>query len=144
MAIARAPRTDPVSYAAGMKQARNPASVHAPLGRYVHQIEVSGESRLLFLSGQIGVAPDGSVPEDALGQLRVALENVLRNLEAAGFKPTDLVKMTTYVVGEIDPAGRKAAIDEVLGTHLPTSTLVFVAALARPEYKVEVDAWATR
>jgi len=127
-----------------MKQARNPASVHAPLGRYVHQIEVSGESRLLFLSGQIGVAPDGSVPEDTLGQLRVALENVLRNLEAAGFKPTDLVKMTTYVVGEIDPAGRKAAIDEVLGTHLPTSTLVFVAALARPEYKVEVDAWATR
>ena len=132
------------SYPAGMKQARNPDTIHTPLGRYVHQIEVSGENRLLFLSGQIGVRPDGSVPADTFDQLVVALENVIRNLEAAGFEPTDLVKVTTYVVGDIDPGGRKAAIEKVLGAHLPTSTLVFVAALARPEYKVEVDGWAIR
>ena len=127
-----------------MKQARNPESVHAPLGRYVHQIEVTGESRLLFLSGQIGIALDGTVPTDPVEQLGLALENVVRNLEAAGLETTDLVKLTTYVVGEMDAAGRRAQLDRVLGTHLTTSTLVFVAALARPEYKVEVDAWATR
>jgi 2-iminobutanoate/2-iminopropanoate deaminase len=127
-----------------MKQARNPESIHAPLGRYVHQIEVTGESRILFLAGQIGIAPDGTVPPDPVEQLGLALENVMRNLEAAGFEPTDLVKLTTYVVGEMDPAGRRAQLDRVLGTHLPTSTLVYVAALASPDYKVEVDAWATR
>jgi enamine deaminase RidA (YjgF/YER057c/UK114 family) len=127
-----------------MKSPRNPESIHAPLGRYVHQIEVSGESRLLFLSGQLGMAPDGSVPDDPVAQLGLAIENILRNLDAAGFDPADLVKMTTYVVGEMDPAGRRAELDRLLGDHVPTSTLVFVAGLARPEYKVEVDAWAVR
>jgi 2-iminobutanoate/2-iminopropanoate deaminase len=127
-----------------MKTPRNPDTIHAPLGRYVHQIEVSSESRILFLSGQLGVHPDGSLPGDAVGQLGVALENILRNLEAAGFEPSDLVKITTYVVGEIDPAGRKAEMDRLLGPHVTTSTLVFVAALAAPQYKVEIDAWAIR
>jgi 2-iminobutanoate/2-iminopropanoate deaminase len=127
-----------------MKQPRNPDSIHAPLGRYVHQIEVSGESRILFLAGQVGIAPDGTVPPDPVEQLGVALDNVIANLTAAGFEPTDVVKLTTYVVGEMDAAGRRAQLDRVLGTHLPTSTLVFVAALASPDYKVEVDAWATR
>jgi 2-iminobutanoate/2-iminopropanoate deaminase len=127
-----------------MKQPRNPDSIHAPLGRYVHQIEVTGESRILFLAGQIGIAPDGTVPPDPVEQLGLALDNVMANLAAAGFEPTDLVKITTYVVGEMDPAGRRAQLDRVLGSHIPTSTLVFVAALASPDYKVEVDAWATR
>jgi 2-iminobutanoate/2-iminopropanoate deaminase len=127
-----------------MKQARNPATVHPPLGRYVHQVEVSGESRILFLSGQLGMATDGRVPADAVEQLGLALDNIARNLEAAGFEPTDLVKLTTYVVGEMDAAGRRTQLDRVLGTHLTASTLVYVAALASPEYKVEVDAWAVR
>jgi enamine deaminase RidA (YjgF/YER057c/UK114 family) len=127
-----------------LKSPRNPESIHAPLGRYVHQIEVSGESRMLFLSGQLGIEPDGALPDKPVAQLGVALQNVLRNLEAAGFEPADLVKITTYVVGEMDPAGRRAELDRLLGDHVPTSTLVFVAALARPEHKVEVDAWAVR
>lgn len=127
-----------------MKQSRNPDTIHAPLGRYVHQVEVSGESRQLFLAGQVGMRPDGSIPDDPVEQLGVALENILRNLEAAGFEPTDLVKLTTYVVGEMDPAGRRAQLDRLLGAHVCTSTLVFVAALASPAYRVEVDAWATR
>ena len=127
-----------------MKTPRNPDSVHPPRGRYVHQIEVSGETRLLFLSGQLGMELDGTVPDDAIGQLGVAVDNVLRNLEAAGFEPTDLVKMTTYVVGDIDPVARREELDRRLGDLLPTSTLVFVAALARPEFRVEIDAWAIR
>lgn len=127
-----------------MKQPRNPETIHPPLGRYVHQIEVSGESRMLFLAGQVGIALDGTVPDDPVAQLGLAVENVLRNLEAAGFEPSDLVKLTTYVVGQMDPAGRRAELDRLLGGHLPTSTLVFVSALASPVYKVEVDAWAVR
>jgi 2-iminobutanoate/2-iminopropanoate deaminase len=146
---ARAARTDhsaqtAPAYPADMKQARNPAVIHAPLGRYVHQIEVSGEGRLLFVAGQVGIAPDGTVPADPVEQLGVALDNVMANLEAAGFEPTDVVKLTTYVVGDMDAAGRRAQLDRVLGPHLTTSTLVYVSALASPDYKVEVDAWATR
>jgi len=131
-----------------VKQARNPEPIHPPVGRYVHQIEVSGESRLLFISGQVGMQPDGSVPEDATDQLAVAFENVLRNLEAAGFEKTDLVKVTFYLVqgafSDADIARRREAVGRLLGDHVTTSTLVYVAALAAPQYKVEVDAWAVR
>jgi len=132
------------AYPFDMKQARNPETIHAPVGRYVHQIETSGESRMLFLSGQVGMRPDGSMPEDPVEQFAICVENILANLSAAGFETTDLVKLTTYVVGSMDAAGRRAALDRLLGSHVNTSTLVYVAALAAPEYKVEVDAWAVR
>ena len=129
-----------------MKRSRNPETIHAPIGRYVHQIEVDSPSKVLFISGQVGMRPDGSVPEGTVEQLGVALENVLRNLEAAGLEDTDLVKITTYVVAgaELDAARRRAEIERLLGDHVSTSTLVFVSALASPQYKVEVDAWAAR
>lgn len=127
-----------------MKQSRNPEGIHPPVGRYVHQIEVFGESRMLFISGQVGRRLDGSVPDDPVEQFGIALENVVENLIAAGFEPEDLVKLTTYAVGPIDAAGRRAALDRLLGAHVTTSTFVHVAALAAPEFKVEVEAWAVR
>jgi enamine deaminase RidA (YjgF/YER057c/UK114 family) len=129
-----------------MKQSRNPESIHAPVGRYVHQISLDNPEKLVFISGQVGMRPDGSVPEDAVEQLAVALENVLRNIEAAGLETSDLVKITTYVLAgaALDPARRRAEMERLLGDHVPTSTLVFVAGLAAPEYKVEIDGWAAR
>ncbi len=131
-----------------MKTARNPDTVHAPIGRYVHQIEVPGSSRLLFLSGQLGMRPDGTVPDDATEQLELAFRNIVRNLEAADFGIEDLVKVTIFLVhGAVldeDMTKRRAAIDRVLGDRVVASTMVFVAALAAPRFKVEVDAWAAR
>jgi 2-iminobutanoate/2-iminopropanoate deaminase len=125
-----------------MNTVRNPADIHVPGGRYVHQIEVTNPSKLLFISGQVGMRPDGSVPPDPTDQLVVALENVLANLAAAGLEVKHLTKMTVYAVGQLDPVGRKAALDRLLGEHVACSTLVYVAALAATEYKVELDAWA--
>ncbi len=67
---------------------------------------------------------------------------MLRNLEAAGLRVKSLTKVTTYAVGPLDPADRRAVLDELLGAHVSTSTLVYVAALATPDFKIEVDAWA--
>ncbi len=125
-----------------MTTARNPDTIHAPIGRYVHQVEVTEPSRVLFMSGQVGMRPDGSVPEDATEQFVVALENVLANLAAAGLETKHLTKMTVYAVGALDPAGRREALERLLGEHIACSTLIYVAALAAPQYKVELDAWA--
>jgi enamine deaminase RidA (YjgF/YER057c/UK114 family) len=99
---------------------------------------------MLFMSGQVGKELDGSVPADPVDQLDVALQNVLHNMDAAGYAVTDLVKITTYVVGDIDAARRREVIERRLGDHISTSTLVYVTKLAAPEYLVEVDAWAVR
>jgi enamine deaminase RidA (YjgF/YER057c/UK114 family) len=127
-----------------MKTFRNPADVHAPLGGYAHQVEVAGPERLLIISGQVGMLPDGSLPDDALAQLEAALANVERNLQAAGMDVGDLVKLTYYLAGPMDTPARRALTAGWLRGHTPCSTLVYVAGLASPAYKVEVEAWASR
>ena len=127
-----------------MKEFRNPPNVHAPLAAYMHQVEISGPEHLLIVSGQVGQRADGVVPEDALEQLDLALENVYRNLRAAKMEASDLVKLTFYLVGEMDVTRRRAVIAARLHGHQPCMTVLYVVALASPIYKVEVDAWASR
>jgi 2-iminobutanoate/2-iminopropanoate deaminase len=127
-----------------MKEFRNPQDIHAPLGSYSHQIEIRGNERLLVISGQVGMREDGTVPEDPYEQIEVAFENILRNLRAAGMDLRDLIKLTYYLVGEFDTARRREVVLLKLQGHQPCSTLLFVAALAAPMYRVEIDAWASR
>ena len=127
-----------------MKEFRNPQNIHTPLGQYSHQIEITGNERMLVLSGQVGMRADGSVPEDALEQIDVAFENIFRNLQAANMDVKDIVKLTYYLVGEIDTAKRRELTASKLQGHQPCSTLLYVAALAAPIYKIEIDAWASR
>lgn len=126
-----------------MKIFRNPQDVHKPLGSYSHQIEVKENERLLVLSGQVGMREDGTVPKDPLEQIEVALENIFRNLRAANMDVKDIIKLTYYLVGEIDAAKRRELFASKLQGHQPCSTLLFVAALAAPIYRVEIDVWAS-
>jgi len=127
-----------------VKEFRNPQDVHAPLGSYSHQIELRGNERLLVISGQVGMRQDGTVPEDPLEQIDVAFENIFRNLRAADMDVKDLIKITYYLVGEIDTAKRREIVLSKLQGHQPCSTLLYVAGLASPVYRVEIDAWASR
>jgi enamine deaminase RidA (YjgF/YER057c/UK114 family) len=126
-----------------VREARNPASIHAPFGAYSHQIELRGPERMLVLSGQVGVTPDGSVPDDTAEQFDVALANVLRNLEAASMEVGDLIKMTLYFVEPVDAERRRAILQARLGHHEPCMTLLYVAGLSAPAIKTEIDAWAS-
>jgi|tagenome__1003787_1003787.scaffolds.fasta_scaffold20707958_2 enamine deaminase RidA (YjgF/YER057c/UK114 family) len=127
-----------------MKTSRNPDTLHAPLAAYSHQIEISGDERMLFVSGQVGIAPDGSIPGDPVDQLGVAFDNVERNLEAAGMEIGDLVRLTVYLVGDWDNEARRQLVAKRLGTHRPCMTAIWVAGLAGPTLLVEIDAWASR
>jgi enamine deaminase RidA (YjgF/YER057c/UK114 family) len=125
-----------------MKKFQNPGTIHGPLAGYTHQIEIVEPKRWLVLSGQIGMLVDGTLPYDPLEQFRIALDNVAKNLSAAGMEMQDLVKLTIYLVGEIDTDKRRAVMAEWLRGHSPCSTLLYVAALATPDIRVEIDAWA--
>jgi enamine deaminase RidA (YjgF/YER057c/UK114 family) len=85
---------------------------------------------------------NGRVPEDPLDQLDLALENILVNLKAADMGMSNLTKMTLYLVGDMDAARRREIINAKLKGHEPCMTLLFVAALANPSLKVEIDAFA--
>jgi 2-iminobutanoate/2-iminopropanoate deaminase len=126
-----------------MKEFRNPQDVHQPVGSYSHQVEITGNERLLVLSGQVGMREDGTVPDDPLEQMDVAFENIFRNLRAANMDIKDIIKLTYYLVGEMDTAKRRELVVSKLQRHKPCSTLLFVAGLASPIYKVEIEALAS-
>ena len=126
-----------------MKEFRNPQDIHQPLGSYSHQVEISGNERMLVLSGQVGMREDGTVPDDPLEQMDVAFENIFRNLLAANMDVKDIIKLTYYLVGEVDMAKRRELVVSKLQGHKPCSTLLFVAGLASPIYKVEIEALAS-
>jgi 2-iminobutanoate/2-iminopropanoate deaminase len=86
---------------------------------------------------------DGNVPDDAGDQFDLALANIVANLEAAGMHPDDLVKLTFYLTEPIDADRRRTIAGKRLGTHRPCMTLLYVAGLASPTLKVEIDAWAS-
>ncbi|WP_155593909.1 RidA family protein [Lysinibacillus cavernae] len=127
-----------------MKIARNPEEIHPPVAPYVHQIEVTGPQRWLTLSGQIGMETDGTIPEHGVAQLRIALENIKKNLDSANMEVQDITKLVFYLVGEMDASQRKEMISNFLGGHLPCTSLIYVVALATPALKVEIDAWACK
>ncbi|MET4562870.1 RidA family protein [Lysinibacillus parviboronicapiens] len=127
-----------------MKTSRNPKDIHPPVAPYVHQIEVTGPTRWLTLSGQLGMSVDGTVPEDTLEQLEIALDNILKNLTSANMGIQDLTKLVFYFVGENDANRRRQIVKDFLGDHLPCTTMIYVVALAAPSFKVEIDAWACK
>lgn len=111
------------------------------------QVVASRRPRTVYISGQ--VALDASGNSVGVGDLGAQTDQVMKNLAtalaAAGASFTDVVKITTFVVG-YTPANR-AVLSEVRGRYLPAdnppaSTLVGVSALAGPDWLVEIEAIA--
>jgi 2-iminobutanoate/2-iminopropanoate deaminase len=121
--------------------ATNPSTVRAPTG-YTHSMLIEAEQRRLIISGQVGAAPDGSVPSTGEGQIAQAFANLRAVLEANDMSVTNLVKTTVFLTDRSLLASFRAARDAVYGGHAPCSTLLFVAGLADPRFMVEIEAEA--
>jgi len=119
----------------------NPPAVRAPTG-YTHGMLLQGMERRLVISGQVGVAQDGTVPSTGEGQIAQAFANLRAVLEANGMAITNLVKTTVFLTDRSLLASFRAARDAVYGGHAPCSTLLFVAGLADPRFMVEIEAEA--
>jgi 2-iminobutanoate/2-iminopropanoate deaminase len=120
----------------------NPAGVHAPGSRYSHAALVEGPGRRLVISGQIGVAPDGTVAAGGEAQIGQALANMGAILAAHGMTPGHIVKMGVFLTDRALIPAWRAQREGFLGGHAPTSTLLVVAGLADPRYVFEVEAEA--
>ena len=114
---------------------------------YSNGVAVSGGGTLVFVAGQIGWAPDGSFPAaELVGQVRVALSNVVAVLAEAGGRPEHITRMTWYVTDRADYLSSAAAIGEVyrdvMGRVYPAMSAVEVSALMEAEAKVEIEVTA--
>ncbi len=123
----------------------NPASLPQAMGYC--QVTVAQGSRIVHVAGQVGIDVSGELAgPDHRSQIEQAMRNLQRGLEAAGAAIEDVVKSTFYVVDySPEVLGSLAeASATVFGAEFPVSavTLVGVAALADPSFKVEIEATA--
>jgi enamine deaminase RidA (YjgF/YER057c/UK114 family) len=119
----------------------NPPGVRAPAG-YTHAIQITGEVRRLIISGQVGMALDGTVPDSGEAQIAQAFANLRSVLTANEMTITNIVKTTVFLTDRDLLSAFRGARSAVFGEHAPASTLLFVAGLADPRFVVEIEAEA--
>lgn len=122
----------------------DPPDVHAPVGPYSHTAVVPGGSELVFVAGQVGMRPDGSVPAAFADQAELTFANLRACLAAHGLGVESVVKLNVFVLPQQDFQLLRAVRERHFGAHRPTSTTVYVPALAAPALLLEVDAVAVR
>jgi reactive intermediate/imine deaminase len=114
-----------------------------PANGYSHAVAFTG--RLVVISGQVPAGPDGQVvgAGDPAAQVRQVFTNLETALAAAGAALADVVKLTVFLTDLSDLAVFRTVRDEFLaGGPPPASSLVRVAGLVHPEFRVEIEALA--
>ncbi|KKB13218.1 endoribonuclease L-PSP [Devosia geojensis] len=109
---------------------------------YSHAVEATGIGRILFVSGQVGVAADGSVASDVAGQAQQAAANLDAVLAEAGMSNANIAKCTIFLTDEANLGPFMQAAAGALPSPPPATTLVIVKALADPRLLVEIEAIA--
>jgi 2-iminobutanoate/2-iminopropanoate deaminase len=122
----------------------NPPDIHAPAGPYSHTAVAPAGAELVFVAGQVGMRPDGSIPESFAEQADVAFENVRACLAAHGLALDAVVKLGVFLLPGQDFQVLRAVRERHCGTHRPTSTTVCVPQLASSAFLVEVEAIAVK
>jgi len=125
------------------KTTLNPDGLPVPRGSYT-LVNIAQPGRMVFIAGQtasdhegkvVGVGAPGAQTRAVLGKIKLAVE-------AAGGTMQDIVAMNVFSTEVRYHRDINEARREVLGANFPTSTMVQVVALARPELLLEINAIA--
>ena len=123
-----------------MLQKINPPSIVEPFNNaYHHIVVVPPNARLAYISGQVGLRPDGSTPDSVEEQADQAWFNVMEALKEVGMDGSNIVKVTAYLIEENEYAAFAAARKKYIGDERPASTALLVKQLVSAEWRVEID-----
>lgn len=117
-----------------------PDGIYRPAS-YLHGMIAGGT---LYVAGQVARDAHGTLvgPNDATAQAEQVYANLGAVLASAGAAPSDVVKVTTYLIDAADGAAATEARLAFFGDHRPPHTGLVVAALGAPEVRLEVEAIA--
>lgn len=110
---------------------------------YSHYCHVVRADRNVWVSGSVGVAADGSIPDSTVEQFRLALASVDACLRHAGAQAKHVVKVTIFMTDISErPLINPMRIEYFGEANRPASTLVEVSKLVDPRLRVEIEAVA--
>ncbi len=125
-------------------KAINPDGVVKPASQYVQAVVHRAQAERMVISGQLGVAPDGTLLEGVEAQMEQAWRNIFTIMAAEGFAKTSLVRATIYVTQAGQVAVYRRVRDRMLEGHLCANTYLEISGLAQPEFLVEIEAEAIK
>lgn len=129
-----------MSLAAETRRSIGSASPYEPLYGYSRAVRVGDR---IEIAGTAPVEPDGSsTPGDAGAQAARCLTIISDALAALGGSPADVVRTRMFITDPVDTDLVGRAHGALFGDIRPAATMVVVAALLRPEWKVEIEAEA--
>ena len=121
-----------------------PQDMAAPFAAYSHGVKVKTGAEMIFCSGQLGITPDGNVPQDAGAQAELCFENIRRILRDGGMDLADVVRINAYVTDRAHMRPYMDVRDRLFPAPAPASTLMIVSGFTREEFKVEIEVVAAR
>lgn len=123
-------------------------SAPKPLGAYSQAVQAQ-PGKLLFVAGQVGVDTEGNLvgEGDVAAQTRQVFENIGNVLAEVGASFSNVVELTTYLVGRDSIQPFISARTELFptlypGGDYPPNTLLVVAGLVQEAFLVEIKAVA--
>ena len=128
-------------YHAGMTERRR----IPPLSPFEQEIGFTRAVRVgdrILVSGITAVMPDGSIPVEASAQADRCFQEIIGYIRELGGKAEHVVRVRMFVTNIAYADAVSAAFSRALKPARPTGTLVAIAALYRPEWKVEIEAEA--
>src|SRR5690606_26052275 len=94
----------------------------------------------IVVSGTVGVEADGTVKEDAGAQADRCFALIRDQIEQLGGRMADVVRVRMFVTNIADADAVSAAFSRALKSTRPCGTLVAIAGLYDPRWKVEIEA----
>lgn len=125
------------------KSTLNPDGLPVPRGSY-SLVNVAQPGRMVFIAGQTASDHEGAVVGvgDPRAQTRFILGKIKHCVEAAGGTVSDIVALNVFTTDVRYHRDINEARREFFGDNFPTSTMVQVVALARPELILEINSTA--
>ena len=112
--------------------------IYAPVGDYVHALEVRDPARFLFVAGTIGLDPSGIPGATVVDQLALIWSNIRAILASADMTVDNIVRVTSYL-GDAGYAGENGAARSAAlgGRFVPTTAIV--AGTLISDWLIEIE-----
>lgn len=121
-----------------------PQTIRKPFAKYSHGVLVKAQSDLIFCSGQLGIGPDESIPDDAAAQAELCFSNIAAILAEGGMGLRDVVRINAFVTDRDFMTAYMSVRDRLFPAPSPASTLLIVSGFTRPVFKIEIEVVAAR
>lgn len=118
-----------------------PSEIFVPVAPYAQAIEATSVNRILFISGTMGLEPEGSLAAGFEGQCEQVWKNIDATLRSANMTFSNLAKLVVWLARRDDWRIAAQIRQRYLGDHKVAMSVIEVGFI-ESDWLIEVEAIA--